>query len=42
VDSGVTYTVTQVNSDVHILFSNGGEMDLLNTQQTSLQSGWIG
>jgi Ca2+-binding RTX toxin-like protein len=41
VDAGVTYTVSQVNADVHVVFSNGGEMDLLNTQQTSLQSGWI-
>jgi len=41
VDAGVTYTVTQVNADVHVVFSNGGEMDLLNTQQSSLQSGWI-
>jgi Ca2+-binding RTX toxin-like protein len=41
VDSGVTYTVTQVNAGVQINFSNGGEMDLLNTQLSSLQSGWI-
>jgi hypothetical protein len=41
VDSGVTFTTTQVNADVHIAFSNGGEMDLLNTQLNSLQSGWI-
>jgi serralysin len=42
VDSGVTYTSAQVNSDVHVLFSNGGEMDLLGVQLSSLQSGWIG
>ena len=41
VDSGVTWTVSQVNSDVHVTFSNNGEMDLLNTQASSLQSGWI-
>jgi Ca2+-binding RTX toxin-like protein len=40
-DSGVTYQVSQVNADVHVTFSNGGEIDLLNTQQSSLQSGWI-
>lgn len=42
VDGGVSYVVTQVNADVHIVFLNGGEVDLLNTQQSSLQSGWIG
>jgi Ca2+-binding RTX toxin-like protein len=41
VATGVTYTVTQVNADVHITFSNGGEMDLLNTQQSSLSGGWL-
>jgi Ca2+-binding RTX toxin-like protein len=41
VDQGVTYTVTQVNADVHINFSNGGEMDLVGVQQSSLQSNWI-
>ena len=41
-DSGVTYTATQVNGDVHIVFSNGGEMDLINVQQSALQTGWIG
>lgn len=41
VDSGLTWTALQVNSDVHVTFSNNGEMDLLNTQVTSLQSGWI-
>ena len=41
VDSGVTYTASQVNSDVHIVFSSGGEMDLLSTQLSSLKSGWI-
>jgi Ca2+-binding RTX toxin-like protein len=42
VDKGVTViSVSQVNADVHILLSNGGEVDLLNTQQTSLQPGWI-
>jgi Ca2+-binding RTX toxin-like protein len=39
--SGVTFTVTQVNADVQINFSNGGEMDLLNTQYDSLQPWWI-
>lgn len=37
----MTYTVSQVNADVHITFSNGGEMDLLNTQATSLTGGWL-
>jgi beta-glucanase (GH16 family) len=41
VDSGVTYQVSQVNADVHVTFSNGGEMDLIGVQQNSLQSGWI-
>jgi Ca2+-binding RTX toxin-like protein len=42
VDQGVTVSsVSQVNADVHILLSNGGEVDLLNTQLTSLQPGWI-
>jgi Ca2+-binding RTX toxin-like protein len=41
VASGVTNTVTQVGADVHITFSNGGEMDLLDVQSTSLQPGWI-
>jgi Ca2+-binding RTX toxin-like protein len=41
VDPGVTWTVTQVNADVHINLSNGGEMDLLNTQQSALSPGWI-
>jgi Ca2+-binding RTX toxin-like protein len=41
VATGVIYTVTQVNADVHIVFSNGGEMDLLNTQTSSLSTGWI-
>jgi Ca2+-binding RTX toxin-like protein len=41
VATGVTYTVTQVGADVHIVFSNGGEMDLLSVQQQSLQPGWI-
>jgi serralysin len=41
VATGVTFTVTQVAADVHIVFSNGGEMDLLNVQQTSLGSNWI-
>ena len=35
------YGATQVGSDVHVTFSNGGEMDLINTQLSSLQSGWI-
>ena len=41
VSSGVTWAVSQVNSDVHVAFSNNGEMDLLNAQVSSLQSGWI-
>jgi beta-glucanase (GH16 family) len=41
VDAGVTFATTQVGADVHIAFSNGGEMDLLNTQVNSLQAGWI-
>ena len=41
VAGGVTYAVAQVNADVHIVFSNGGEMDLLGVQQSSLQAGWI-
>jgi len=41
VDSGVTFAVAQVNGDAHITFSTGGEMDLLNTQVSSLQAGWI-
>jgi hypothetical protein len=41
VGAGTTWTVTQVNADVHIVFSNGGEMDLMKTQVSSLQSGWI-
>ena len=41
VAAGVTYTVAQVNADVHVTFSNGGEIDLLGVQQPSLQSDWI-
>jgi Ca2+-binding RTX toxin-like protein len=41
VASGVTWTTSQVNGDVHITFSNGGEMDLVGVQASSLQSGWI-
>src|SRR5262249_52944775 len=41
VASGVTWTTSQVNRDVHINFSNGGEMDLMRTQLSSLQPGWI-
>jgi V8-like Glu-specific endopeptidase len=41
VDAGVTFSVAQVGGDVHVLFSNGGEMDLIGVQQSSLQSGWI-
>jgi hypothetical protein len=41
VASGVTWTTAQVNGAVHITFSSGGEMDLLNTQLSSLQPGWI-
>jgi Ca2+-binding RTX toxin-like protein len=39
--TGVTCSVSQVGADVHITFSNGGEMDLLNTQTTSLTGGWL-
>lgn len=39
--SGLTYTISQVSADVHINFSNGGEIDLIGVQQTSLQPGWI-
>jgi Ca2+-binding RTX toxin-like protein len=39
--SGVGFSVTQVSTDVHINFSNGGEMDLLNVQVSSLQPNWI-
>jgi Ca2+-binding RTX toxin-like protein len=38
---GVTWTTSQVNGDMHITFSNGGEMDLIGVQASSLQSGWI-
>jgi len=41
VAGGGTWTSAQVNGDVHIIFSTGGETDLLNTQLSSLQSGWI-
>jgi hypothetical protein len=41
VDHGLTYSVTQASADVHITFSNGGAMDLLKTQLSSLSSGWI-
>jgi Ca2+-binding RTX toxin-like protein len=41
VDSGVPYTVTQVNADVHVGFANGGEMILQNTKLNSLGVGWI-
>jgi hypothetical protein len=41
VASDVSWTASQVGSDVHILFSNGGEMDLMSTQYSSLQSGWL-
>jgi Ca2+-binding RTX toxin-like protein len=41
VASGVTWTPTQVGGDVHIAFSNGGEMDLIGVQLNSLPSGWI-
>jgi Ca2+-binding RTX toxin-like protein len=40
-DNGVTATTSQVGPDAHIVFSNGGEMDLLGVQVTSLQAGWI-
>jgi Ca2+-binding RTX toxin-like protein len=42
VAAGVTYVAAQVSADVRITFSNGGEMDLLNTQSQTLQPGWIG
>lgn len=41
VDVGVAWTPTQAGADVHIALSNGGEMDLLNVQLSSLQAGWI-
>lgn len=42
VDQGVTViSISQVNADVHVTLSNAGEIDLINTQQTSLQPGWI-
>ena len=41
VDNGVTFATAQVGSDVHVSFSNGGEIDLLNTQVSSLQLNWI-
>jgi Ca2+-binding RTX toxin-like protein len=37
----LNYQVAQVGADVHITFSNGGEMDLLNTQTTALTGSWI-
>lgn len=39
--AGVIWSVSQVNGDVRISLSDGGEMDLLNTQISSLQPGWI-
>jgi Ca2+-binding RTX toxin-like protein len=39
--SGLTYTVTQVNADVRVNLSNGGEIDLIGVQKSSLPSGWI-
>jgi hypothetical protein len=41
VDPGLTWAVSQVNADVHVAFSNGGEMDLIGIQLSALQSGWI-
>jgi Ca2+-binding RTX toxin-like protein len=40
-DGGVTADATQVGADVHVALSNGGQMELLNTQLNSLQSGWL-
>jgi beta-glucanase (GH16 family) len=39
--SGLTWTASQVKGDVHISFSNGGEMDLIDVQLSTLPSGWI-
>jgi hypothetical protein len=41
VAGGATWTATQVSGDVHIAFSNGGEMDLTGVQLSALPSGWI-
>lgn len=41
VDAGVSYSVSQVGGDVHVVFSTGGEMDLIGVQKSSLPSGWI-
>jgi beta-glucanase (GH16 family) len=41
IDQGTTYTVAQVNGDVHITLSNGGEVDLIGVQQSSLTANWI-
>lgn len=38
---GLTYTVSQVNADVHIDVSNGEVIVLQNTQHSSLSDGWI-
>ena len=41
VDQGVTWAVSQVNADLHVSFSNGGEVDLVGVQQSALASDWI-
>jgi Ca2+-binding RTX toxin-like protein len=41
IDHGLQFTVTQVNNDVHIDLSNGGEMILQNTTAPSSNPGWI-
>ena len=41
VDHGVSYQLSQVGADVHIVLSNGGLMVLQTTQLTSLPAGWI-
>jgi Ca2+-binding RTX toxin-like protein len=42
VGAGVTWTVSQVNADVHVGLSTGGEIDLIGVQASALPSGWIG
>ena len=39
--AGLTYTVAQVGADVEIDVSNGGQIDLIGVQQSSLQSDWL-
>jgi len=41
VEQDVTWQVAQVGGDVQVTFSNGGEIDLIGVQKTSLQTGWI-